>query len=251
MRRSPAWKFDTMADAYGARPAYPAALLEQIVALTDSRSARIVDVGAGLGHVALPLAARGFAVTALEPAQAMLAGLQLTAAARGLAVTAVRAAAEALPLAAASAELVIVADALHFLDVEQTARELDRVLVPDGALALVTCEPANTPFMSALVSLMEHAAPRRPRALASPARQLFALTGVPFGDEQRFEDATPVDERTLEQILRSISFIGPAMSPQLFAAFFERVLLLPQERVWARAFTLRAGRRGRARGATR
>ena len=47
--------------------------------------------------------------------------------------------------------------------------------------------------------------------------------------------------------LRSISFIGPAMNPERFAAFHEKIRALPERPVWARRFTLHAGRCGALR----
>ena len=116
-----------------------------------------------------------------------------------------------------------------------------------GALALVTCAFAETPFMRGLVRLMEEAAPRRPRALTQSIVHLSALSGVPLADERRFHDETPIDHATLESILRSISFIGPAMHPARFAAFRRRVHALPDAPVWARTFVLRSGRRAGSR----
>jgi SAM-dependent methyltransferase len=158
-------------------------------------------------------------------------------------VRAFHATAEATPVAAASLDLVVVADALHFLDAELTAREIARVLAPGGALAVVTCDFAETPYMRDVVRVMNDAVPRRPRALTQQLVQVSAITGVAFNDEQRFADQTAVDAPTLERILRSISFIGPAMNPARFAAFRTRVQALPGPPVWGRTFLLRAGRR--------
>ncbi|MDB4985187.1 MAG: Methyltransferase type 11 [Myxococcaceae bacterium] len=240
-----AWVFNRMADVYDARPPYPADLIAAVAAwaeLVGGPGARVVDLGAGIGHLSLPLAARGLAVTAVEPAAAMLERLTAQAAARGLSVCALHAKAEAVPLEACSAELVLIADALHFLDAELTAREVARLLVPRGGLSLVTCEFADTPFMQALSQLMQQAAPRRMRATRSPLVQLAAVARVALERPRVFYDAVAVEHDELERILRSISFIGPAMSPARFAAFRERVCALP-EPVWARKFTLHAGRR--------
>jgi SAM-dependent methyltransferase len=241
------WVFNRMAAFYAARPPYPAALVDALADLAAPVGRRVGDLGAGVGHLALPLAARGFDVVAIEAAQEMLDRLRASAAERGIALRALHAAAEDLPLAPASLDLVVVADALHFLDTELTARQIARVLVPRGALALVTCHFGETPFMRGLVRLMEEAAPRRPRALTQSIVHLSALTGVPFTDEQRFHDETPIDHATLERILRSISFIGPAMNPTRFAALRARVHALPGAPVWARTFVLRSGRRASAR----
>jgi SAM-dependent methyltransferase len=237
------WVFNRMADVYDARPAYPAALIDALAALASSDGRRVGDLGAGIGHVALPLAQRGFDVVAIEPAYAMLEKLEASARARRWAGRAVHAAAEATPLADASLDLAVVADALHFLDAERLATEIARVLAPRGALALVTCELGKTPFMQSLVSLIEEAVPRRPRDLARNIVHVSAITGIHLSRERRFHDETPVDHPTLERILRSISFIGPAMNPARFAAFRARVHGLPGRPTWARTFTLRSGRR--------
>jgi SAM-dependent methyltransferase len=186
---------------------------------------------------------------AVEPALAMLERLRASARERGIAVQAVHAAAEALPLETASLDLVVVADALHFMDAHLAGGEIARVLKPGGALALVTCGFAATPFMRGVVRLMEDAVPRRPRDLVQPLVHIAAVTNVRFTGERRFDDENPVDHPTLDRILRSISFIGPAMNPGRFAAFRERIHALDQPPVWARTFTLRAGRRQRPRPA--
>jgi ubiquinone/menaquinone biosynthesis C-methylase UbiE len=235
------WVFNRMADAYPARPAYPAALIDALAELASGGT--VIDVGAGVGHVALPLAQRGLDVVAVEPALAMLE--RLAESARGLSVRAEHATAEALPLPDRSAALIVIADALHFVDAELTAKEIARVLAPRGALAIVTCELGATPFMRALERLMAESAPRRPRRVEAALAQMMSLARVRPTPPQRFEDETPVDEETLEGILRSISFIGPAMSAERFAAFRERIHALPGPRVWSRAFTLHGARRAR------
>jgi ubiquinone/menaquinone biosynthesis C-methylase UbiE len=238
-----AWVFNRMADVYDARPAYPSALIDALTALTTDAGARVLDVGAGIGHLALPLAERGYEVTAVEPAQAMLERLQRNASARGTTLRALHATAEALPVADASVDLAVISDALHFMDAERAGLEVARVLAAHGTLAVVRSELGDTPFMRGVVDVMQSAAPRKPRSITAPMMQLTALANVVLDAEQRFEDATAVDEATLERILRSISFIGPAMGAQRFDAFFERVLALPRPRVWARTFTLHAGKR--------
>jgi len=236
------WVFNRMAAEYDARPPYPAALIDALDALAGNASARVVDIGAGIGHVTIPLAARGFVVTAVEPAIEMLDRLRTTANERGLNVRALHAQAEALPLEAGGADLIVISDALHFLDAELTALEVARVLAPRGVLALVTCEFADTPFMNSLVALMHEAAPRRLRAIEGPSAQLSAVSGVVLSAATEFCDRTPLDREQLERILQTISFLGPAMNPARLAAFRERVHALP-EPAWARRFTLRSGRK--------
>jgi hypothetical protein len=62
-----------------------------------------------------------------------------------------------------------------------------------------------------------------------------------------FVDATPVDPDTLERILCSISFIGPAMNAERYAAFRKRVHAIEHDAIWSRTCKLHAGRRLHAR----
>ncbi len=237
------WVFNKMADVYDARPPYPAALVDALAALAGPPGSRVADLGAGIGHLALPLAARGYDVTAIEPAAAMLDRLRAEATARGVHVDARHATAEELPVATGSLDLVVVADALHFLDAQLVGEAIARALRRGGALALVTCTLGDTPYMRAVEEIIHSAVPRRPRALHGNLVHVSSIANAPLDIDRRFCDETPVDHDTLERILRSISFIGPAMHAERFAAFRARVHALPAPPVWARTFTLRAGRR--------
>lgn len=239
-----AWVFNRMADVYDARPPYPEELVAALVELAEMVGPRIGDLGAGIGHLALPLAERGFDVTAIEPALSMLERLQAAAAERGLRVRTVHAAAEALPLEAASLDSVLIADAIHFVDTERAAHEIVRVLARRGALAVVTCEPAPTPFMRELACLMTECSTRRPRRLWLRRAQLFGVAKIAPSYERCFYGETPVTPDWLERILASVSFIGPAMNAERTAAFRERLHALPFPPVWAQRFTLHAGRKG-------
>jgi SAM-dependent methyltransferase len=220
-------------------------LLDALCALVPA-GAHVADVGAGIGHLSLPLAQRGFAVTAIDPALAMLQHLREAARARGLSIATEHAAAESLPLPARCCELILIADALHFINVERAAPELGRVLAAQGTLAVVTTAFADTPFMRAVASVMAECAPRRVRKVAPTITQLAVVTGATLQPPRSFHDETPVDPSTLQAILRSISFIGPAMNAERFAAFAARIAAIVEPAVFARTLTLhvatRAGR---------
>jgi ubiquinone/menaquinone biosynthesis C-methylase UbiE len=227
---------------YAARPAYPKALVDALADLAPANG-RVGDIGAGTGNLALPLAERGFDVVAVEPAEVMLGRLHAGARERGLPLRAVHAAAEALPLEAASLHLAVVADALHFLNVELAGSELYRVLARRGWLAIVTVEFGDTPYMREVARVLEEESQRRPRQTGAGVAQLCALARAPLRVVRRFDDATEMDPLTLERVLRSFSFVGPAMNEARFAKFRDRIAALDERPVWTRTFTLHAGRK--------
>ena len=123
--------FARVADAYErARPGYPS---DAVRWLTGDRPLDVVDLGAGTGKLTRSLVGLGHRVTAVEPLPEMAAHLR--AAVPG--VTTVEGGAEAIPLEAASADVVTVAQAFHWFDHGPALREIARVLRPGGRIALV------------------------------------------------------------------------------------------------------------------
>lgn len=236
-----AWVFNRMADVYDARPAYPREVIDRIAEIASARGPRIGDVGAGIGHLALPLAERGLEVTAIEPARRMLDRLSVAARSAALTIHTHHAQAEALPLPDRCLDAILIADALHFIDTELAASEVARTLAPGGALMLLTCELGCTPFMTDVIALMQDSAPRRPRPLQSRRAQLSGIAQIPLLNEARFEDENSLSPTELERVLSSISFIGPAMNAERTSRFRERLHSIPHPRVWARTFTLYFG----------
>lgn len=122
--------FDPLAGDYArGRPHYPPALFDALGALTGTG---VVELGAGTGIATGGLVARGARVLALEPGASMLAHLRAALPD----VACARAVAEALPLADASTDLVCMAQAWHWVDVDTAGAEVVRVLRPGGRLAV-------------------------------------------------------------------------------------------------------------------
>lgn len=209
------WIFNRLAGVYPSRPAYPDALVERLAALAGAGP--VADLGAGAGHLALPLARRGLEVFAVEPARAMLDALTRAAAAGRLPVQPVHAAGEATGLPAGSFQLVLIADALHWLDPELGGAECRRLIAPGGVLAVVEVTLASSPFLDALWPEVLALNPRARRPAEHPGRrrQLFALA-VPGGRVERevLEDETTLDPQALEGVMRSLSFVGPALGQE-------------------------------------
>src|SRR6516164_2067734 len=68
------WDYTTLAEAYLKRPDYSDAAIDAMLSLAGVRNgSKICDVGAGVAHFTLMLAARGMDVTAVEPNDVMRA----------------------------------------------------------------------------------------------------------------------------------------------------------------------------------
>jgi ubiquinone/menaquinone biosynthesis C-methylase UbiE len=75
------WDYSDLAEAYLKRPDYSDATIDAMLAIAGAKSGSMVcDVGAGVAHLTLMLAARGLDVIAVEPNDAMRArGIARTA----------------------------------------------------------------------------------------------------------------------------------------------------------------------------
>ncbi len=204
------WVFNRLAADYRRRPPYPPALVSRLLDLAGGPGARVADLGAGTGHLALPLARAGASVHAVEPARAMLDALSADAA--GLPVVPVHAAAEETGLTAGAFDLVLLADALHWVDPDRGGREVARLLRPGGVLAVVVPVLGDTPFLRALSALLAASNPKaRPRP--PPVALLCAVAGLPPPEAEVLEDEVLLDDGDLDAVIRSLSYAGPALGP--------------------------------------
>jgi SAM-dependent methyltransferase len=123
--------FSRVASAYAkCRPRYPGSLFSYISEL-PTRHELAWDCAAGSGQATLPLTGRFRRVLATDVSAAML-----ERAPRHPSVEYRVSPAEESGLAASSADLVTVAQALHWLDTGPFYAEVDRVLSPGGVLAV-------------------------------------------------------------------------------------------------------------------
>jgi ubiquinone/menaquinone biosynthesis C-methylase UbiE len=127
--------FAAVADAYErARPTYARPAIEWLAERTELGAGRVVvDLAAGTGKLTRALVETGARVVAVEPIAAMRAKLVEALPA----VQALDGAAEAIPLADATADLVTVGQAFHWFRHEEALSEVARVLRPKGSLALL------------------------------------------------------------------------------------------------------------------
>ena len=119
--------FGAHADAYErARPAWPE---EAARWLAPEDAQLVVELGAGTGKLTRAIAALGVRVVAVEPDPRMLDVLQQ------LGLDGIEGSAEAIPVGAGKADVVLAGSALHWFDLDAALPEFHRVLRPGGRIA--------------------------------------------------------------------------------------------------------------------
>ena len=151
------------------------------------RTARVLDLGGGGGHVSYRAAPHVAEVVACDITRPMLDAVAATAAERGLSnITVQEAAAEALPFAAGSFDAVLCRfTANHWQELEAGLREARRVLKPGGrAVFIDTVAPASRVLDSHLqaTELLRDASHVRNYSTAelvsALSRARFAIDGI-------------------------------------------------------------------------
>ena len=189
--------FDDAAQEYErGRPGYPSEAIDWLIRnLGLDRRSVVVDLAAGTGKLTRDLTRHVDEVIAIEPLAAMRELLARAApAARALEGTA-----ERMPLAAASADAIFVAQAFHWFDGSGALDEIARVLKPGGGLALLwnttPWERREGPWFRRLDDLLEGS-----RAdLSTMRRQRSGRWREAFDDERRFE---PLSTATFDNAQR-------------------------------------------------
>jgi SAM-dependent methyltransferase len=183
------------------RPEYPPEAIAWLAEELDLRPGRtVVDLAAGSGKLTRPLAALGCEVIAIEPVAEMRAAI-------GPAARALDGTAEAMPLADNSADAVTVGQAFHWFDGPKALAEIERVLRPGGALALVwNRRPSERSALHAEIS--EMIAPYRGDAPAHASgawRDAFAGREL---SERHFDFTQRLDADGLADRVGSTSFVA-------------------------------------------
>jgi SAM-dependent methyltransferase len=221
------------------RPDYPQEAIDWLVATLGLGPGRIaVDLAAGTGKLTRRLLPSGARVVAVEP----LAEMRAVLAREVPAAQVVSGTAEALPLAAASADAVTVGQAFHWFDADRAAAEIARVLRPGGALALIwNIRDLADPLQARVNELLlpyrrdtpsEHEQPWREALAASPA----------YGDGDGEEASFPfVQHHTTEELvdrIASISFVA-RLDPGARAVLLDQVRAAVEPLPQPCAFTYR------------
>jgi SAM-dependent methyltransferase len=160
LNREPKERFSAAADLYGRyRPSYPPALRDFIYELLPPggtpNGITIADLGCGTGISTRLVAGPKVRVIGIDPNREMLAEAARTTPAE-LAIEYRQGEATATGLPAHSVDLVTVAQAFHWFDIDPTLDELARILTPGGRCAVYwnLREQDGSPFLSAYDALL-------------------------------------------------------------------------------------------------
>lgn len=128
------WDYTKLADAYLKRPDYADAAIDAMLSIAGIKTGRICDVGAGVAHLTLMLAARKFDVTAVEPNDAMRAnGIKRTTTFPN--VRWHEGTGEATGQAAGAFDMVTFGSSFNVTDRPKALAESKRILKPRGWFA--------------------------------------------------------------------------------------------------------------------
>jgi SAM-dependent methyltransferase len=155
--------FNEAANIYGVRPSYPEQMIEEIISLSGiSEQSRILEVGVGTGQITLPFAKRGYGMVGLElgPALAERARQNLQEYPN---VKIVTTAFEDWQTQE-KFDLLLSAQAFHWIDTEVGVRKAAEFLGESGSIALVWNLDVlqDTDFYKAAILLYEKYVPEQP-----------------------------------------------------------------------------------------
>ncbi|HEX4491131.1 MAG TPA: methyltransferase domain-containing protein [Acidimicrobiia bacterium] len=203
--------FGRAADAYErSRPSYPTAAVDRLCTeLGIAAGTRVLDLAAGTGKLTRLLAERGADLVAVEPSEAMRR--QFALAVPGVPMQA--GTAEAIPLADASVDGVVVAQAFHWFDAPRALAEIARVLRVSGGLGLVWNERDESVEWVAELSHVMRWDVQMPYRVGTDFREVLDGSGrFTSAQRERFRFSQNLDRDGLCERVSTTSFIA-SMEP--------------------------------------
>jgi len=198
--QTPDWahSFGGVADAYErGRPTYPA---DAVTWMLGDQPLTVLELGAGTGKLTRTLTSLGHDVQATDPDEAMLAVLEQQVPGVRTAV----ASAEDIPLADASVDAVIAAQAFHWFDLDRALPEIARVLRPGGRICLTwNHRNEKIPWVRRLGTLIGTQEQQDDPAQALIFSELFG-----FVEDHEFTHWQVIDRQSIQDLVLSRSNVA-------------------------------------------
>ena len=198
--QQPDWahSFGGVAEAYErGRPTYPA---EAVRWLLGEEPLTVLELGAGTGKLTRVIAQLGHDVHATDPDPAMLQILEREVPG----VRTAEASAEDIPLADASVDAVIAAQAFHWFDLDQALPEMARVLRPGGRICLVwNYRNEKIPWVRRLGTMIGSQENQQDPAQALIFSELFG-----FVEDKEFAHWQVIDRESIQDLVLSRSNVA-------------------------------------------
>ena len=193
----PRLSFGRVVDAYEqTRPQYAADAIAHLAGRLPMR--RVLDLGAGTGKLTRQMVPVAESVVAVEPDDDMRAVLE-----RVLPdVESLAGSAEAIPLPDGSVDVVTVAQAFHWFELEAALAEMHRVLRADGGIALLWNE-YDWPELNAIVDRLR----TRTAVDDDSYERLRATPRFACFEKQTFPHSDRVDADVVVERISSISAV--------------------------------------------
>lgn len=203
------------------RPTYPDDAVSYVVnELRIGPGRDIVELGAGTGKFTELLAYTGASVTAIEPVAVMREALERNCPT----VTVLDGTAEDIPVADASADTVLAAQAFHWFDGDRALPEIHRVLRPGGTLGMIWNErDESSDWAERLTAIFDRLAGEdTPRYRTSRWRDAFIRSDLfgPLHHRVAYHVHHVTPQAFLDRVL-SVSFVASASEPDRERVLYE------------------------------
>jgi ubiquinone/menaquinone biosynthesis C-methylase UbiE len=196
----PDWahSFGGVAEAYErGRPTYP---VEAVRWMLGEEPLTVLELGAGTGKLTRVVTQLGHDVHATDPDPAMLEVLEREVPG----VRTAEASAEEIPLADASVDAVIAAQAFHWFDLDRALPEIARVLRPGGRVCLVwNYRNEKIPWVRRLGTLIGTQEDQQ-----DPAQALIFSERFGFVEDHEFTHWQTVDRKSILDLVLSRSNVA-------------------------------------------